>query len=618
MTDLRLLTLFGRLVCLWSLLGFSIAAQGQVTVVVDKLPSNTPPEDKLFITGAFNNWDPGDSTYIFRKLPDGTHAYTFTNETKPFEFKITRGSWASVEGDIHGGKLGNRSIGNFRKTPYTQFVQILSWEDLARVYSWDIIVKSVPENTPFDAPVYIAGNFNGWKENDPNYRLTKLEDGSYVIKINKGPEDSLWFKFNRGSWKAAECRKNGRPAHDHLVLWTKGVVNMPIYAHIEAWEDLGGGRNLLMIIAMIMAAAQGLVLVVAAWSAADREAKATRALSLLTVVLCFGLVCRLAVYDRDVFDFEPKLYLLSDVLYVLLAPLTYLLIRSVMGLTLYRQAALIYFGVGILGLFALYLPLLVAPREVFVHNVLNQHYDSIFNMASGLASLFNLGGLVLSFRLLNKENPSILRDNRYQNARQYATLVLAASACSLLIWLFADLMHSIGVLFQYDAAPLLETITDVLWASLALTVYAHSLLYMRNAELFRKELPLAVEAPANTQHHKEDLEELKAQLDTLLEKGKPYLNPKLTLEELADRMHVNLHTLSWLINEGYGKNFFDLINEKRIDEFIRLSTQDKYKNYTFLAIAMEAGFNSKTTFNRVFKKHTGKTPREYFGLAQEA
>jgi AraC-like DNA-binding protein len=82
-------------------------------------------------------------------------------------------------------------------------------------------------------------------------------------------------------------------------------------------------------------------------------------------------------------------------------------------------------------------------------------------------------------------------------------------------------------------------------------------------------------------------------------------------------MNVNLHTLSAVINEGYNKNFFDFINDYRIEEFKRLAATEQYKHYTFLAIAMEVGFSSKTTFNRAFKKCTGQTPREYFSNVQE-
>jgi AraC-like DNA-binding protein len=103
-----------------------------------------------------------------------------------------------------------------------------------------------------------------------------------------------------------------------------------------------------------------------------------------------------------------------------------------------------------------------------------------------------------------------------------------------------------------------------------------------------------------------------------MKKQRPYLNPKLALQDLADMMNVNLHTLSWIINDGYNKNFFDFVNDYRIEEFKRLAATEQYKNYTFLAIAMEVGFSSKTTFNRAFKKYTGKTPREFFSDVQES
>jgi len=72
------------------------------------------------------------------------------------------------------------------------------------------------------------------------------------------------------------------------------------------------------------------------------------------------------------------------------------------------------------------------------------------------------------------------------------------------------------------------------------------------------------------------------------------------------------HLLSKVINEVYEKNFFDFINEYRIDEFKQRFEDPRNRHYTMLAIAFEVGFNSKTAFNRSFKKMTHQTPREYF------
>jgi AraC-like DNA-binding protein len=77
------------------------------------------------------------------------------------------------------------------------------------------------------------------------------------------------------------------------------------------------------------------------------------------------------------------------------------------------------------------------------------------------------------------------------------------------------------------------------------------------------------------------------------------------------------HVLSRVINDGFGKNFFDFINTYRIEEFKRRADDPHYKNFTLLGIAYEVGFNSKSAFNRSFKKITGQTPREHFNLMQE-
>lgn len=95
-------------------------------------------------------------------------------------------------------------------------------------------------------------------------------------------------------------------------------------------------------------------------------------------------------------------------------------------------------------------------------------------------------------------------------------------------------------------------------------------------------------------------------------KEKPFLNPNLTLNDLATLIKTPSHNVSKVIREGYQKNFFDFINWYRIEEFKNYVNLPKYQNYTLLGIAFEVGFNSKTAFNRAFKKMTGQTPSEYY------
>ncbi|HEX2935724.1 MAG TPA: helix-turn-helix domain-containing protein [Bacteroidales bacterium] len=97
---------------------------------------------------------------------------------------------------------------------------------------------------------------------------------------------------------------------------------------------------------------------------------------------------------------------------------------------------------------------------------------------------------------------------------------------------------------------------------------------------------------------------------------KPYLNPEITLPILAADLNVSSEYLSRILNQRLGKNFYDFINHYRIEEFKTRCTLPEYKQYTIIAIALDSGFNSKATFNRVFKNSTGLTPGEYTKKSQ--
>lgn len=92
---------------------------------------------------------------------------------------------------------------------------------------------------------------------------------------------------------------------------------------------------------------------------------------------------------------------------------------------------------------------------------------------------------------------------------------------------------------------------------------------------------------------------------------KPYLEAELTLDQLAEQIGVRPKILSQVINELLKQNFFDFINRYRIEEAKRLLTNPEDKKITILEVLYEVGFNSKSSFNTLFKKHTGLTPSEF-------
>lgn len=109
----------------------------------------------------------------------------------------------------------------------------------------------------------------------------------------------------------------------------------------------------------------------------------------------------------------------------------------------------------------------------------------------------------------------------------------------------------------------------------------------------------------------DDLSSWKEKIEVLMSEQKPYLEPQLSLKSLAHLLKTNPSILSAAINQNFQKNFNDFINEYRVNEFLSLSKSPDFEHYTLLALALECGFNSKSTFNRAFKKITGQTPKEY-------
>lgn len=104
--------------------------------------------------------------------------------------------------------------------------------------------------------------------------------------------------------------------------------------------------------------------------------------------------------------------------------------------------------------------------------------------------------------------------------------------------------------------------------------------------------------------------EFKQKLLDTMDANKPYLNSDLNLNELADMLQVSPNHLSQIINDCFNQNFYDFINQYRIEEFQKNMMANENR-FTILGLAFEVGFNSKSAFYKAFQKHSKITPTEF-------
>lgn len=115
----------------------------------------------------------------------------------------------------------------------------------------------------------------------------------------------------------------------------------------------------------------------------------------------------------------------------------------------------------------------------------------------------------------------------------------------------------------------------------------------------------------NSKLNDEVINKCKSDLIRLMEKDKLYLNGKLSIQDVSEKLSIPRQYISEVLNEHMNTNFQDFINEYRVEEFIKRLQNDQNNHFTLLGIAIDVGFNSKSSFNATFKKFKGVTPTQF-------
>lgn len=165
------------------------------------------------------------------------------------------------------------------------------------------------------------------------------------------------------------------------------------------------------------------------------------------------------------------------------------------------------------------------------------------------------------------------------------------------------LVHTIDFNIMYDYA---------ISASMAIFIYTVGYMGYRQPEIMAGYYAAETgEKYAKSGLNAQEAEAYTAHLLQYMKQEQPYLSPEFKLDDLAGALQISRHHLSQIINEQIGLSFSDFVNRYRVEESQRLLTNADYQDVKILAVAFDAGFNTKASFYNAFKKATGTSPTEY-------
>lgn len=453
------------------------------------------------------------------------------------------------------------------------------------------VIESLPSATPGTDTIFITGSFNEWNPHDIRYALKQQLNGQLTVTIPLSTAD-IEYKFTRGSWTKVETSAQNNNVSNRIF---KHGSPHKVYVRIYNWLDLGGVSQIDYFIFYCFASALlAMALTLLAYRIPKKDIVKFNAFEVVNVTLA-ALLVLLILCERANQVWRSYFTFLFHISFFCWSPLLLYFMHR------------FYFKKDPRHLYLYFLPATLAVLFVIVriYNPVNFNLSSE-NMWTSITrvNLFVLGaGFIFN---------TVLHIGMY---RQFVFLKLKLSAGENIVTHFLYFLFWISFI-SLTIVPLNTLLLglgvhSVLVNDFHAVAIALSFLLVMEAYFLWRHPEILKEDKAATVHT-EDSKHWMERVAALMKEKKPYRNPDLSVSDLADMLETKPHVLSKIINDSYHKNFRDFVNTYRIEEFIRLAHTKEFKHYTFLALAQEVGFNSKSTFNLAFKKLTHQSPREYF------
>ncbi len=295
----------------------------------------------------------------------------------------------------------------------------------------------------------------------------------------------------------------------------------------------------------------------------------------------------------------------TDGIIFLLGPLTYLYVRRLLleSKKPYILPYYHYFPAIIYAIIFLFLRAQDEAQTALLYQQGSIYW--IFNSFELVGLISNFYYLFRSYKLLlvyKKQEAKLL--SYRQEFFRFLLIYLTAIALCIVLWLFSYInAYYLQRFFEYVHY-------NNIWFAVPFFIYVVGYFSLKQPEIFRM-THVSSKNLSTSRLSDVDVKQLKKRLESAMKENKVFLQPDLTLGQVANQIDSSPNDLSWLLNKIYKSNFYDFVNKYRVKEFIHAIEREEHYNLTILSIALDSGFKSKSTFNKAFKFQMNMTPSQY-------
>ncbi|MCF6366173.1 MAG: helix-turn-helix domain-containing protein [Bacteroidales bacterium] len=319
-------------------------------------------------------------------------------------------------------------------------------------------------------------------------------------------------------------------------------------------------------------------------------------------------------------NYESYSYILNNSksipTYLMIINIPFLLVQSpflfiyvntiIKGTKNFKLSYLLHFIPVLLFFLSFYIVIGFRAEDKMTFNLFDYKYHQLIISFFPFTLILAFFYIIKSYLKIEKYKKTLYKQFSYTENIDFnwlKNLILITSSVWIVLGIFA---------FMFKKIHTEVNIHDIVLISASIAIFIIGYFgFLKTNVFFNKELLIkknSIEKKKNVIPD-ENIEKLIKKVKAFMLEEKPYLESKLSIKQLADMLSIQTYQLSGIINDYLHKNFFDFVNEYRVEEVKK--QMQKNKNYTLLAIAYDCGFNSKSSFNRIFKNLSGLTPSEY-------